>query len=155
MSVLFNHTGLINSLQNLTKSLAYVQGDIHNARFILSVGNGLVIVDPESGNYTYENVQTVVVTANLLPSKPPAESINIGTPFSRMYLKGKLVNPLTFSGELTNFITCEMLNNGNWVKGKFYPELNLSSGTVESFNISDALGTTISGYFEIDGDNAF
>ena len=154
MSVLFNHDGIVATLKRLSTSLAQVQGKIYNTKFILTVGSDNVVVDPITGNYEFETSTTVEIKANLIPSKPPQEDINIGTPFTRLYLKGKLVEPLNYSGELNNFIDCEMLNNGNWIKGKFYPELNLSSGIVENFDIRKALGSTISGYFEISGDLA-
>jgi len=154
MSILFNHEGIVSSLKSLSNALSGVQGLIYNTKFIVTVGSDNVIVDPVTGNYTFETTSTVEIKANLLPQKPPQENIDIGTPFTRTYLKGKLVEPLNYSGELSNFIQCEILNCGAWIKGKFYPELNLSSGTVQSFDISKALGNSISGYFEIDGDLA-
>lgn len=154
MSVIYNHEGVTSALKNLANALQGVQGTIYNTKFILTVGSDNVVVDPITGNYEFETSSTVEIKANLLPSKPPQEDINIGTSFTRMYFVGKLVDPLTYSGELTNFIECKMLNNGVWIKGKFYPELNLSSGTVENFDIYKALGSSISGYFEISGDLA-
>lgn len=154
MSVIYNHEGVTLALKNLAVALAHVQGKIYNAKFILTVGSDDVVVDPITGNYEFETSTTVEIKANLLPSKPPQEDINIGTSFTRMYFVGKLVDPLNYSGELNNFIQCEMLNDGSWIKGKFYPELSLYSGTVENFDIRKALGSSISGYFEISGDLA-
>lgn len=149
---MFNYVGLLGGLKRISTALTQVQGKIFNTKFILTVGSNGVIVDPVTGNYTFQDSTTVEAKANLRPKNNPKEDINIGTPFTRLYLEGKLVEPLNYSGELTNFVECEILNSGSWIKGKFYPELNLSSAVVESFDISKALGTTITGYFEIDGD---
>ena len=146
--------GLVAQLKKISTALSGVQGTIYNAKFILSVGSDNVIIDPITGNYTFETTTTIEIKANLLPDKKLNEDVNIGTPFTRLYLKGKLVEPLKYSGELSSFISCEIINEGTWIKGKFYPELDLSSGIVDSFSISKALGSSISGYFEIDGDLA-
>lgn len=154
MGVLFNYSGLTNNLSAIAKSLASINGTQYNAKFILSVGSGIVEINPETGNYDLATTTNTIIKAKLISVKSVADNINIGTPFSRMHLEGQLLEPLIYNGEFNNYLDCELLNDGNWLKGKFYPELSIVSSLVESFSLRSALGSQINGYFEINGNLA-
>jgi hypothetical protein len=151
MSTLFNFSGLRQQLSVIAKSLEKVNGNDYNAKFILSVGSGLLEINPDTGNYDYAIAKNVIIKAKLMPIKEMNDNINIGTAFNRMYLEGHLLEPLIYSGEFNNYLDCELLNDGNWLKGKFYHQLNIASSQVENQSINLALGTQIKGYFEING----
>ena len=151
MGVLFNYSGLSTQLTAIAKSLNQINGTQFNAKFILSVGKGILAINPDSGNYELETTTVVVIKARLIPDKKISENINIGTPFTRMMLTGNLLEPLNYAGEFNNYLHCELLNEGAWLKGKFYPTLSITSNEVESQSLRLALGSQIKGYFEIDG----
>lgn len=154
MSVLFNYSGLRKNLTSIAKSLAQVNGNQYNAKLSFFVGSGTVIVNPETGNYELQTTSTVTIKAQLRVINERPDNINIGSPFTRLRLEGHLVEPLNYTREYTQYIDCELLNDGVWLKGKFYPELNLSSAIVESTSIYLAVGTAITGYFEVNGNLA-
>jgi hypothetical protein len=154
MSVLFNYDGLRKNLSKISKSLKQVNGNQYNCKFSFNIGSGIVAINPDTGNYDLETTSTVVIKAQLRVLKEETDNINIGTPFTRIRLQGHLSEPLNYAGEFTQYIDCELLNDGIWLTGKFYPELKVSSALVETFSLSSALGTAITGYFETNGNLA-
>jgi hypothetical protein len=151
MPLLFNYSGINNCLNAIVNSVKGINNFNYNAKFILSVGSGIVELNPETGNYDLVTTTAVTIKAQLMPMKELNENINIGTPFTKFYLEGHLYDPLNYNGEFNNYLECELLNDGSWLKGKFYPQLTLNTPLIESFSLRSALGSQIKGYFEING----
>lgn len=146
-------SGIDLQMERISNSLEGVTGKTHNAiLYVPSGSGGEPIEDPITGVYTFPEVKLIEYKLYLWEEKKPDYLTVPQTDLSITYMCGYLVEPLSIEGYHDNYRECDLLQNGEWVKGRFTFIDDATTGLEESYKIQNAIGQSIKGYWERNND---
>lgn len=142
--------GLVSAFEIVNKSLAGNLGDIANFKLIVPQ-QATMVKNELTGSWDRVPSENVTYLARVREERNIEQSNIVGDRRSSIELKGYLVEPLNFSDVLPFKIEAELLKSGKWIKGSFYPHLDIENEAIEALDMRSYLGDQLTGYFEIQG----
>jgi len=144
----YSAQGALDAIKVISVSIAGLLPQSPNFKFYLSLAGGDLASDDWGNPITDENLE-ITLTGRLYQTKPTTTQPNPGVADSAVYYEGRLTDNSRFPQPLPVKVEAEILSEGLWRKGVFYPVQRFQSAISESIAASAALGQKISGYFQI------
>jgi hypothetical protein len=150
--MVYPYSGLLEGLKQISIGLTNVGTTVVNFRLTLQTASGDLEYD-DWGNPTLSEVTPFIIEATMKEDRPTTEEENPGLNRDRIFLSGRLIQPLTYEYSLPQVCEAEYLFGELWRKGKFHPWTKLHEGLNEKTLTDLAFGQELWGYFElIEGD---
>jgi hypothetical protein len=138
----------LDAIKVISVSIAGLLPQTPNFKFYVVLSAGDLGFDDWGNPISDENLK-ITLTGRLSQVKPTTTVPNPGVEANAIYYEGRLTDDSKFPNPLPTKVGAQILSEGLWRKGTFYPVQTFQSAFSESIAASSALGQKVAGYFQL------